>query len=141
VAAPNRFAAFASGDMGLTRSLEESEQWEKLEVWMVIAWKSLGYGFMEDTELGEGIDPGEDSESGEYTDSGEGTEPEEDVEPMDAEELEQVTLKLLLRRPSALPRFEDLANSRALWMDQDVVLRRICTQARVERSPPEPLPP
>jgi len=138
VLASNRFATFAPRDMELTRLLEEAGHWEKLEVWMVIAWQSLGYGLTEDTEPGEGTEPREDTESGEDTDSGE----EEDAELMDAEELEPVTLRLLLRRPSALPRFEALSNSRALWwMDQDVVLRRICAQARAEQLPQEPLPP
>ena len=128
-------------DMELVRLLEEGEHWEKLEVWMVIAWQSLGYGFMEDTEPREGTEPGEQTESGEVAGSGENTDPEEDAESMDVEELEQVTLKLLLRRPSTLSRFEDLSNSRALWMDQDVVLRRICAQARAVRLPLEPPPP
>jgi len=141
VSASNRLATFAPRDMDLVRSLEEAEHWEQLEVWMVIAWRSLGYGFMEDTEPGEGTGSREDAESVEDPDSGEDTEPEEGTGPMDAEELEQVTLRLLLQRPSALPRFEDLSNSRALWMDQDVVLRRICAQARAEQLPPEQLPP
>jgi len=57
-----------------------------------------------------------------------------------SEELQQVTLELLLQRPSALPRFEELSNLRAFWMGQGAVLRRICAQARVEQLPSEPLP-
>jgi len=134
VSTSKRFATFTPRDMELMRLLEEAEQWEMLEVWMVIAWKSLGYGFMGVTE------PVEDSEPGKETDSGEDIEPEDEAKPVDAEELEQVTLNLLLQRPSALPRFEDLSTSRALWMDQDVVLRRICAQARAQELPVEPPP-
>lgn len=141
VSALRRLATFTPRDMELTRLLEEGEHWEKLEVWMAIAWQSLGYRFMEDAEPGGDTDSGEDTESGEGTDSEGHTEPEDDAEPMGAQELEQVTLNLLLRRPSALPRFEDLSNSRAPWMDQDVVLRRICAQARAEQLPMEPPPP
>ena len=140
VPALRRFTTFTPRDMELTRLLEEAEHWEKLEVWMAIAWQSLGYRSTEVTEPGEGTESGEDTESGEGTDSEEHTEPEDDAEPMGAGELEQVTLNLLLRRPSALPRFEDLSNSRAPWMDQDGVLRRICAQARAEQLPAEPPP-
>jgi len=138
VSASNRFVTFTRRDMELTRPLEEDGQWEKLEVWMVIAWRSLGYKFMGGAEPGEGIELEEDAESDEDTDAEEDPEPEDDADPMDAEELEQVTLNLLLRRPSALPRFEDLSNSRALW---DVVLGRICAQVRVEQLLLEPPPP
>lgn len=47
----------------------------------------------------------------------------------------QVTLKLLLRRPLALPRFEDLCRRGMLWRDKKDKLQRICDQARTEQSP------
>jgi len=57
------------------------------------------------------------------------------------ERIEEVTLKTLLRRPSALPMFEDLCQagvlglgSRRAYKDK---LQRICDQARAERSIPE----
>ena len=58
-----------------------------------------------------------------------------------SEELQQVTFELLLQRPSALPRFEDLSDSKAFWMGQGVVLQRICAQARAEPLVLEPQPP
>ena len=42
------------------------------------------------------------------------------------EAIEQATLKLLLRRPSALLGFEDLCETGLLGMDQRAELRRIC---------------
>ena len=63
------------------------------------------------------------------------------------EGFEEVTLKLLLRRPSALPRFEDLCEAgtpayplpafRALKRK----LQRICNQVRAEQLPSESPPP
>ena len=55
-----------------------------------------------------------------------------------SEELHQVTLELLLQRPSTLSRFEDLSGSKAFWMGQGVLLGRICAQARAEQLPLEP---
>ena len=44
-----RFVDYGSRAMGVARSLEEAEDWEKLEVWMTIAWRSTRFsGLMED---------------------------------------------------------------------------------------------
>ena len=58
-------------------------------------------------------------------------------EPMEG--VGRVTLKLLLQRPSALPRFEGI--SETLRMEQKAELRRICELARTEQPPPESSPP
>ena len=55
--------------------------------------------------------------------------------------LRKVTLKLLLQRPQALPRFEDLSNLEKFGEDQSTELRRICTRARGEQFPLETPPP
>ena len=61
--------------------------------------------------------------------------------------IEQVTLKSLLRQPSALSRFEDLCDagtlslSHSAFMECKAKLRRICDHARAERFPLEPPPP
>jgi len=57
------------------------------------------------------------------------------------QEIDQATLKLLLQRPSALPRFRGLcAGDRPLFVGEDA-LRRICDQALAEQLPSEsPLP-
>ena len=79
---------FVSRGAEVTESLERVEDWEKLEIWMAIAWRTR-----------------------------QRRTPMEDVE--------RVTLKLLLRRPSVLPRFEDIRDSK---------LQRICDWARAEQS-------
>ena len=84
------------------KSLDEAEDWEKLEVWMGVAWRSL---LSPDPEL--------------------------------AEDARSMTLKLLSRRPPALPRFESLCGVGASWMDQGDELRQICDQAQTQRSPLE----
>ena len=89
--------------MEVMRSLEEAEDWEKLEIWMVIAWQS---------------------------------QPLPQVE----EDVGQVIHKLLLRRPSALPRLEDICETGMLRVDHKVELRRICDKARTEQSPSESSP-
>jgi hypothetical protein len=60
----------------MMRSFEEAEDWEKLEVWMVVVWQSL---------------------------------PQSTPAPT-MEDVERVTRKLLLQRPSALQRFKTYAN-------------------------------
>ena len=87
----------------VTKSLEEAEDWEKLEVWMSMKWPSL-----------------RSSES--------------------VEDVERTTLKLLLRRPSALPRFTDLVEYGEPWIYRGAELQRICDQARTERPLPESPP-
>jgi len=97
--------------MELARLLEEVEDWEKLEAWMAIAWQADWDELGKPTWL-EGL-----------------------------EYLKQVTLKHLLRRPSALPRFEGLLESKKRPPPLCVALRHICAQARAERLPLEPPPP
>ena len=62
------------------------------------------------------------------------------------EDIKRVTLKSLLQRPSALPRFEGLVCeggmfSPTFYKGYKDKLQRICNQARTERSPLEPPPP
>ena len=46
-----RFVDYGSRAMGVARSLEEAEDWEKLEAWMTIAWRSTRFsGLMEDVD-------------------------------------------------------------------------------------------
>ena len=87
------YASFGPGSVEAMRTLEEAGDWEKLEVWMAVAWRSQLW-------------------------------------PGSIEEIGQVTLKLLSRRPSALPKFEGLCE-----METESHLRRICDQARTEQSP------
>ena len=87
---------------GVAKSLEEAEDWAKMETWMAIAWRSL---------LGESM-----------------------------EAVGRTTLKLLSRRPSALPRFENICGTGIRWVDQKVELRRICDEARTELLPSESPP-
>ena len=109
------FGAFATSqrDVELMESLEGAGHWEKLEVWVVIAWQSLTLWSL--------VDAGRDVGA-------------VDVSRVGAEAFEQVTLELLLRRPAVLARLEDLQNSAWVVMDDGVVLRRICTQARAEQT-------
>ena len=106
--APTRMlqAPFEPENVEVMRLLEEAGDWEKLEVWMMVAWRSaIPPGLMND--------------------------------------IRKVTLELLSRRPSALPRFEDLyeAGIFQVWVDQKDELQRICDLARKEQSAPEPPPP
>jgi len=57
------------------------------------------------------------------------------LRPEVVEDIERVTLGLLLRRPSALPTFEDI--SQGLQAGQKLELRQICDQARTGQPPPE----
>lgn len=96
---------FESRDMGLVTSLEEAEQWEKLEVWVAIAWQSLSHWYLSRAL---------------------------------ATNIEEATLRLLLRQPSAFPRFEHLSDSGALRSITSTELRRICAEARAEQLTLEP---
>jgi hypothetical protein len=91
-------------DMEVMRSLEKAGDWEKLEVWMMVVWRSLSkYSPMQD--------------------------------------IERLTLKLLLQRPSASPRFEALCEQGLLRHNKSK-LRQVCYRARAERLPSEsPQPP
>ena len=86
----------SSSAVELVRLLEDAEEdWEKLEVWLVIGWQRVKHSW---------------------------------------EHVKQVTLKHLLRRSSALPRFEGLAESGKLQPYHRVALQRVCTRARAEQS-------
>ena len=149
-----------SRDAEVMRSLEEAGEWEKLEVWMAIVWESLRYGFMPDTESMNADDESMDTEDG-SVDTGDklmdaedesmdpGAEPmgaedksmdveyewmDGEDESMNAEDVRRVTLKLLLQRPSALPRFD------RLYSRHKPALRRICAQVRAEQLLSESLP-
>jgi hypothetical protein len=95
-----------SRKMEVMGSLEEAEDWEKLEVWMVVVWQSL------------------------Y--SSPRTSPTKDIE--------RVTLKLLLQRASALPRFKALCKYDSVRAVDKVKLQQICDRVQVEQlsseSPP-----
>ena len=54
------------------------------------------------------------------------------------EGIEQVTLELFLRQPSALRRFENLCESGVIRREYKDKLEGICKRAQVERSPSEP---
>ena len=110
------YLGLESRDVGVMRSLEEAEDWEKFGVWIALVWLSL---------------PSSSSRAS---------------IPESIEGIEQVTLKLLLRRPSALPRFEDLcagALTSRSYMDCQPKdkLKQICDQARAEWLPLESPPP
>jgi len=141
-------------DTEVMRSLEEAGDWEKLEVWMVIVWKSLRHGFLTDTESMSTEDESMDTEeefmdAGDEAMDGEDEQMDSEGESMDGEDesmytedgsmseedVRQVTLRLLLQRPSALPRFEVLCRMDRFRSLHWAVLRRICVQARVEQLP------
>jgi hypothetical protein len=77
------------------RQLEGAEDQERLEIWMVVIWKSLGYptpvSMMED--------------------------------------IEWVTLKLVLQQASALQRFKDLCAQQSLNSSSQSKIQQICNQA------------
>ena len=108
--AKNLGVTFGSLEAAVMRLLKDAEDWDKLELWMVVVWLSLK-------------SPG-----------GLMSEPMRDIE--------QVTLELLLRQPSALRRFESLCEMGVLWPEEKVELLRICDQARERQlslSFPSPL--
>jgi len=95
--------------MELVRLLEEAEDWEKLEAWMAFTWRACCYWEqLEEPTLLEHL-----------------------------EHLKQVTFKHLLRRPSALPRFEAIPMKEP-QADQYTALEDICTQIRAKQLPLEP---
>jgi hypothetical protein len=95
-----------SGDSDVTRALREAEDWEKLEIWMLVMWKSV---------------------LGRYS------------TPESVEDIEQVTLDLLSRRPSVLQRFESICGVESSY-SPNLVLRDICKRARIENPPSEDSP-
>ena len=93
-------ASFTSEDKEVMRLLEEAGEWEKLEVWMVLVWQTLPA-------------PGRYRSASDLT-----------------EGPRQSTLKLLLQRPSALQRIEDLCKTRTdKWAHKDT-LQEICNRAK-----------
>jgi len=61
--------------------------------------------------------------------------------PTGLEDLRRVTLKLLLQRPSTIPRFEGISELEGFWFTPRSTLEDICAQARAEKPPLEPPPP
>ena len=108
---------FGPWTMEVMGSLEESEDWEKLETWMEIVWRCRQTESTED-----------------------GSTEDKLMEDGSMEDIERMTLKLLSRRPSALPRFEDMCETGGL-RDNGDELRRVCDQARTEQSSSESPPP
>lgn len=104
VSTSQRHWELATSAVVVMKSLEDAEDWEKLEVWMVVMWRSI---------LG----------------CSDGAEPTPDVE--------WATLKLLLRQPLALPRFEAMCKPGSepghsgLHRER---LQRICTQVELALS-------
>jgi hypothetical protein len=98
---------FTSDDVEVMRSLKETEDWEKLEVWMVIIWQTI-------------------PEPSQYRSTADWVK--------DAQE---VTRKLLSQRPSALPRFDNLRKTRDAgpWAYKDI-LQEICDQAKANKLSP-----
>ena len=88
------------------RLLEKAGNWEKLEIWMVVLWMSVGFS----------------------------------TSPSMMEEIEQVTLKLVSQRASALPRFEDLCVQKSVYPSHQAEFQRTCDQARAEQLPSESPP-
>ena len=99
---------FVSQDTEVMRLLEKAEDWEKLEVWMAIIWRSP---------------------------------PLYDWPTSESKDIERATLKLLLRRPSAFPKFKNLYEWGGLWPVVHRAFRQIYEQALTEQLPTESLPP
>ena len=97
---------FMPRDVEVMRSLEEAEDWDRLEAWIVTLWWPPYNWFYEAME-----------------------------------NVEQVTLKLLTRRPSLLTRFEDRAAGKLVKTHKEK-LREICEKVRADlRLPLESSPP
>ena len=88
------------GGTGVVRSLEEAEDWERLEVWLLVLWSPQFNR----------------------------------LKPHQVKEIERATVKLLVRRPSGLPRFEGLlvGDKRSTFADR---LQRVCERMRAEQFP------
>ena len=99
---------FVFRDVEVMEFLEEAEDWERLEVWMSILWKSLG---IFDRPTSESM-----------------------------QKIEQTNLKLLLCRPSAIPRFEDMVGRLLQSTGDKTLLRRICDRALSEQLPSQSPP-
>ena len=104
-------ADFSLRDVEVMRLLEGAEDWENLEVWMLVLW---GSPTPYDGPLSETL------------------------EDRLTECIERSTLTLFARRPSALLKLEKLTD--IPWENKDA-LQRILDQAREHQSPPESLPP
>jgi len=111
------FGHFTLRDAEVMGLLEEAEDWGKLEAWMEVAWRSLEW-------FSTPSDSMEDVPSPELM-----------------EGIEQVTLKLSLQQPSALQRFENLCENRAVLGEHRDKLRGICDRARAGQLPSGSPPP
>jgi hypothetical protein len=87
---------FLPRDVEVMKSLEEAEEWEKLEVWVVTMWWPP-YNWFDG----------------------------------DMEDIKRATLKLLSRRPSLLPRFEDRVSGK-LVKTHKIKLQEICDKVRAD---------
>jgi hypothetical protein len=107
--------------METMKSLEEAQDWERFETWMVVVWCSR-YS----------CDPA----------------PIQDLEHCDLapiQDLERATLTLFRQRPSAVPIFEDLYEKGTrspfpypLFSEYGDEFRWICNQVRAEQPRSEP---
>ena len=93
------YRSFVSRDVEVMKLLEEAEDWEKLEVWMVVIWMSLS----QDTR----------------------------PTPASMRDVKRANRELLSKRPSALPRFNDLVLAHRSDKDE---LERICSKAQSTRA-------
>jgi len=117
---------FPLRDAEVMWSLEEAEDWGKLEVWMEIVWRSLepfsgSSNWMRDMQTSEAM--------------------EDMPTPELMEGIEQVTLKLSLQQLSALQRFENLCEKHAASGGRRGKLQGICDRARAGQLPSGPPPP
>ena len=99
---------FLTLDVEVTESLarDGAEEWEKLEVWMGVIWRSIL--------------------------------PLEMLTPRVMQDIEQVTLKLLLKWPSVIPKFEILYGGSDEVNSNEGMLRRICNKAIAANVPSAP---
>ena len=108
------FRKFRPRAAKLVKSLKKAEDWEKLEAWLATAWRFDAYWYGNEDKCA--ANPG-------------------------LERLEKATLKHLLRRPLALPKFEGLSEFGGPIHILRDPLRHICTQVRGVLLILEPLPP
>lgn len=128
--------------MEVMRSLEGAGDWEKLAAWMIAVWSLLPESWIvteyESAEY--------ESVVSEWAVESRSVE-SKSVESKLVDSVEQVTFKLLLHLPSALPRFEGLCEEGTLndpfHLEYRDKLRGICDQARAkaDQSSTDSLPP
>jgi hypothetical protein len=96
--------------------LEETQDWDKLETWMLVVWWSK-------------YDSGCDSEY------------DSDLIPIPIQDIERATLTLFRQQPSVIPKFKNLLENQTqfrfppLFDSHKDALRLVCDQARAEQSP------